>query len=66
MPRIPAATPSEISELARCCAVFVPGDPARTGSVAFWDPDGDAPPAVASGSVEDLTVVVPGEEGWRR
>ncbi|MCX5365484.1 DEAD/DEAH box helicase [Streptomyces sp. NBC_00124] len=63
MPRIPAATPSEISELARCCAVFVPGDPARTGSVAFWHPDGDAPPAVASGSVEDLTVVVPGEEG---
>ncbi|KKD08939.1 DEAD/DEAH box helicase [Streptomyces sp. WM6386] len=63
MPRIPAATPSEISELARCCAVFVPGDPARTGSVAFWDPDGDAPPAVASGYVEDLTVVAPGEEG---
>ncbi|MEV7885691.1 DEAD/DEAH box helicase [Streptomyces sp. NPDC002817] len=63
MPRIPAATPSEISELARCCAVFVPGDPARTGSVAFWDPDGDAPPAVASGSVQDLTVVVPGEDG---
>lgn len=63
MPRIPAATPTEISELARCCAVFVPGDPARTGSVAFWDPEGDAPPAVASGSVEDLTVVVPGEEG---
>ncbi|MER6186247.1 DEAD/DEAH box helicase [Streptomyces sp. NPDC001652] len=63
MPRIPAATPSEISELARCCAVFVPGDPARTGSVAFWDPGGHAPPAVASGSVEDLTVVVPGEEG---
>ncbi|MFF1297113.1 MULTISPECIES: DEAD/DEAH box helicase [unclassified Streptomyces] len=63
MPRIPAATPSEISELARCCAVFVPGDPARTGSVAFWDPEGDAPPSVASGSVEDLTVVVPGEEG---
>ncbi|MEU9918109.1 DEAD/DEAH box helicase [Streptomyces sp. NPDC051001] len=63
MPRIPAATPSEISELARCCAVFVPGDPARTASVAFWDPEGDVPPAVASGSVEDLTVVVPGEEG---
>jgi superfamily II DNA or RNA helicase len=42
--------------------VFVSGDPARTGSVAFWDPEGDAPPAVASGSVEDLTVVVPGEE----
>ncbi|MEU6377209.1 SNF2-related protein [Streptomyces sp. NPDC046909] len=63
MPRIPAATPSEISQLARCCAVFVPGDPARTGVVAFWDPDGDAPPTVASGTVEDLAVVVPGERG---
>ncbi|KUN17013.1 helicase SNF2 [Streptomyces antibioticus] len=63
MPRIPAATPSEISELARCCAVFVPGDPARTGRVAFWDPEADAPPGVASGTVEDLSVVVPGEGG---
>ncbi|MES5824182.1 DEAD/DEAH box helicase [Streptomyces sp. RG80] len=63
MPRIPAATPSEISQLARCSAVFVPGDPARTGCVAFWHPEGDAPPVVTSGSVEDLTVVRPGEEG---
>lgn len=63
MPRIPAATPSEISQLARCCAVFVPGDPARTGRVAFWDPEADAPPGVASGTVEDLSVVVPGEGG---
>ncbi|PWI20100.1 ATP-dependent helicase [Streptomyces sp. Act143] len=63
MPRIPAATPSEISRLARCCAVFVPGDPARTGRVAFWDPEADAPPGVASGTVEDLSVVVPGEDG---
>jgi len=63
VPRIPAATPSEISRLARCCAVFVPGDPARTGRVAFWDPEGDAPPGVASGTEAHLTVVVPGEEG---
>ncbi|MEU6254393.1 DEAD/DEAH box helicase [Streptomyces sp. NPDC047043] len=63
MQRIPAATPSEISELARCCAVFVPGDPPRTGRVAFWRPDGDAPASVAAGSVEDLAVVLPGAEG---
>jgi superfamily II DNA or RNA helicase len=61
--RIPAATPSEISELARCCAVFVPAEPARTGRVAFWLPDGEDPPAVGSGSVEELTVVLPGEDG---
>lgn len=50
MQRIPAAPPSEISELARCCAVFVPGDPARTGRVAFWRPDGSVPPPHAAGS----------------
>ncbi|MFF0026710.1 SNF2-related protein [Streptomyces avermitilis] len=63
---MPAATHAEISELARCCAVFMPADPARTGRVAFWRPDGDAPPAVACGSVEELTVVVPGDEGVER
>ncbi|MCX4910805.1 DEAD/DEAH box helicase [Streptomyces sp. NBC_00878] len=63
MQRIPAATPSEISELAHCCAVFMPADPARTGTVAFWTPEGDEPPAVGSGSVEELTVALPGEAG---
>ncbi|NEA65269.1 DEAD/DEAH box helicase [Streptomyces sp. SID12488] len=63
MQRIPAATPSEISELARCCAVFVPGDPARTGLVAFWRPEGDAPPSVAAGTVGDLTVILAGDRG---
>ncbi|MFD9329346.1 SNF2-related protein [Streptomyces sp. NPDC060065] len=63
MQRIPAATPAEIAELARCCAVFVPADPSRTGSVAFWHPDGDAPPVVASGSAEDLAVVLSAGEG---
>ncbi|SCE09195.1 Superfamily II DNA or RNA helicase, SNF2 family [Streptomyces sp. SolWspMP-5a-2] len=61
--RIPAATPSEISELARCCAVFTPGDPARTGTVAFWRADGSAPPPVAVGAVEQLTVALPGDDG---
>ncbi|MFJ8542299.1 DEAD/DEAH box helicase [Streptomyces sp. NPDC093586] len=52
-----------MSELTRCCAVFVPGDPARTGTVAFWRPDGEDPPAVPSASVEDLTVLVPDGDG---
>ncbi|MFE7119806.1 ATP-dependent helicase, partial [Streptomyces sp. NPDC057654] len=53
----PAPTPAETARLARCSAVFLPGDPARTGRVAFWSP-GEEPPA-APGSVEELTVVVP-------
>ncbi|WP_406166016.1 DEAD/DEAH box helicase [Streptomyces sp. NBC_00996] len=63
MQRIPAATPAEISELAHCCTVFVPSDPSRTGNVAFWRPEGDSPPPVASGSAEELTVVLPADEG---
>ncbi|MDO0916996.1 DEAD/DEAH box helicase [Streptomyces sp. DT2A-34] len=63
MPRLPEATPSEISELACCRAVFVPGDPARTGRVAFWRADGGAVPLVTSGSVEELAVALPGEDG---
>lgn len=61
--RIPAATPAEISELAHCCAVFMPADPSRAGSVAFWRPDGGVPPVVASGAAEELTVVLPGDRG---
>ncbi|GHE61498.1 helicase [Streptomyces spiralis] len=57
------ATPTEISELARCCAVFLPADPARAGRVAFWRPDGCAPPAVPGAPVEDLTVVLPLDGG---
>lgn len=59
--RIPAPTPPRIAELARCCAVFVPADPARTGHVAFWRPDGAAPP-VTTASTGEVTVVVPGDE----
>ncbi|MGP3922173.1 DEAD/DEAH box helicase [Streptomyces sp. 8N616] len=57
MPPLPATTPSAISELAHCAAVFLPGGPARTGRVAFWRPDG-APPA-DTGPAEELTVAVP-------
>ncbi|WP_246111744.1 DEAD/DEAH box helicase [Streptomyces hawaiiensis] len=57
-PTLPAS-PSDLSELALCRSVFLPGDPARTGSVAFWRPDGVTPPPVEPASVADLTVVVP-------
>lgn len=68
MPRLPEATPFEISDLAGCCAVFVPGDPARTGRVAFWRADGGTVQLAAAGSaeeaaVEDLTVALPGDDG---
>ncbi|MEH0510311.1 DEAD/DEAH box helicase [Streptomyces sp. B21-079] len=44
MQRVPTEVSSETSELVRCCALFVPGTPARTGSVAFWRPDDEALP----------------------
>ncbi|MCX5416253.1 DEAD/DEAH box helicase [Streptomyces sp. NBC_00059] len=55
MHRLPAATPDEISELSRCSAVFLPADPARTGLIAFWNPDGSTPPG-DPGSPQDITV----------
>ncbi|WP_172387179.1 DEAD/DEAH box helicase [Streptomyces sp. MNP-20] len=65
MHRLPAVTPSEISELSQCSVVFVPGDPGRTGHVAFWHLDGDAPPTPAAGTVQDLTVALPDDDGVR-
>ncbi|MEV7795121.1 DEAD/DEAH box helicase [Streptomyces sp. NPDC087512] len=56
-------TPPDPSELSRCCAVFLPADPARTGTVAFWRPDGADPPSFAPGTAEELTVVVPDGDG---
>ncbi|GHH93322.1 DEAD/DEAH box helicase [Streptomyces capillispiralis] len=43
--------------------MFVPGDPARTGRVAFWRPDGSAPPLTDTATAGHLAVVVPGDEG---
>ncbi|MGM9381328.1 DEAD/DEAH box helicase [Streptomyces antibioticus] len=48
--------PSQLFGPARCHAVFVPGDPARSGRVAFWLPDGDME---GVDSAEELSVVVP-------
>ncbi|MFD7497403.1 DEAD/DEAH box helicase [Streptomyces sp. NPDC059832] len=56
MHRLPAATLSEISALSACSVVFLPGDPSRTGRVAFWHPDGSSPPD-GPGSVAELVVV---------
>ncbi|MFD9318461.1 DEAD/DEAH box helicase [Streptomyces sp. NPDC060053] len=63
MQRVPVETPFEISELARCSAVFVPGTPSRTGRVAFWRPDDESLPSVAGRRVEDLSVVRPAGAG---
>ncbi|MET9887867.1 DEAD/DEAH box helicase [Streptomyces sp. NPDC006430] len=35
--------------LARCATVFEPGDPARTGRILLWNPDGSPPPDVPGG-----------------
>ncbi|MFF9653914.1 DEAD/DEAH box helicase [Streptomyces sp. NPDC014622] len=56
MHRLPAATLSEVSALSGCSVVFLPGDPFRAGRIAFWHPDGSAPPD-GPGSVEELAVV---------
>ncbi|MFB7593334.1 SNF2-related protein [Streptomyces sp. NPDC056160] len=66
MQRTSLTTPPDLTELAHCCAVFLPADPARTGRVAFWRPDGHAPSAVAHSPVTDLTVVLPGGDGVTR
>lgn len=68
MPTLPAATPSEISGLALCSAVFLPGDPPRTGRIAFWHPAGAGPPAGPGGddALSDLTVAAAGAHGGAR
>ncbi|MEU1146253.1 SNF2-related protein [Streptomyces sp. NPDC005863] len=63
MHRPPVVSPSEISELSRCSVLFVPCDPPRSGRVAFWYADGTQPPAVASGTYEELALAVPRDDG---
>ncbi|MFI1508374.1 DEAD/DEAH box helicase [Streptomyces sp. NPDC020597] len=63
MQRVPTEVSPETSELVRCCALFVPGVPARAGGVAFWRPDGEAPPVAWPRGARDpstsLSVVRP-------
>ncbi|MFF5042544.1 DEAD/DEAH box helicase [Streptomyces nigra] len=65
VPRLPEAkaTSSDVPDLSSCNVVFLPGEPARAGRVAFWRSDGGAVPTLPGGSVEELSVVVPGEDG---
>ncbi|MCG0063352.1 MULTISPECIES: DEAD/DEAH box helicase [Streptomyces] len=63
MQTIPTAPPSDLSELARCCVVFLPSDPARAGRIGFWRTDGGTPPARAEGSLTDLELAVPAAGG---
>ncbi|WP_374202410.1 DEAD/DEAH box helicase [Streptomyces sp. SMS_SU21] len=57
-------TPRQAGQLACCAAVFEPGDPARTGRVAFWDPDGGTPPPAPGGEPGEVDVVVPDGDGF--
>ncbi|WP_330242028.1 DEAD/DEAH box helicase [Streptomyces sp. NBC_00525] len=55
MHSLSSASLSDIDALAGCCAVFLPADPARTGRLAFWHPDGSSPPE-GPGESAELTV----------
>ncbi|MCB5168390.1 DEAD/DEAH box helicase [Streptomyces bambusae] len=54
----------EISGLIHCSAAFLPGDPARSGRIAFWDSDGGLVDVVPAGPAvaEELTVLTPALE----
>ncbi|GGT33737.1 helicase [Streptomyces kurssanovii] len=55
----PAVDSPALHALATCSVVFLPGDPARTGRVAFWRSDGKELP-VDDDALAPLTVVTPG------
>ncbi|MET8896957.1 DEAD/DEAH box helicase [Streptomyces albogriseolus] len=57
-------TPQQAAQLARCAAVFAPGDPARTGRIAFWDPAGGTPPPAPGGEPGEADLVVPDGDGF--
>lgn len=58
---------TDAAQLARACAVFLPGDPARSGTIAFWSPDGvvgdDRTRAAVDPALAELTVVRPTADG---
>ncbi|WP_078854238.1 DEAD/DEAH box helicase [Streptomyces sp. NRRL F-5135] len=64
-----AGPPTGVTDLARCSTAFLPSDPARTGRVAFWRPDGtgapDLPAATDRSAVGELTVAA-GPDGDTR
>ncbi|WP_307804805.1 DEAD/DEAH box helicase [Streptomyces sp. VRA16 Mangrove soil] len=52
-------TPAETTELVRCRVLFLPADPARTSTVAFWRPDGDEPPLPQAGTPVEVPLALP-------
>ncbi|MYW63529.1 ATP-dependent helicase [Streptomyces sp. SID8379] len=58
----PAPTPAETNDLVRCCALFLPADPARESTVAFWRADGGELPRPEAGTPVEVPLVLPGEE----
>ncbi|POX38783.1 ATP-dependent helicase [Streptomyces sp. Ru73] len=66
MPELPALSLDRIAALSRCAAVYVPGDPPRTGRVAFWRPDGEPLPdgsGIDGVAAEHLTLALPRQGG---
>lgn len=63
MPSLPAVTPARLAELSRCAAVFLPSDPPRAGRIAFWRPDGEPVEDTPLEQLEQLSTVLPGEDG---
>ncbi|MGP4001268.1 DEAD/DEAH box helicase [Streptomyces sp. 8N706] len=45
------------SQLARCAVAFEPGDPARTGRLVFWDPEGPGLPDLPYGTAGEAGLV---------
>ncbi|MCX5233547.1 DEAD/DEAH box helicase [Streptomyces sp. NBC_00233] len=61
----PAVVPAVSAALGACEAIFLPGDPAREGRVAFWRADGGGLPD-CDVEPEELIVVRPHGHGIRR
>ncbi|MEV4331624.1 DEAD/DEAH box helicase [Streptomyces sp. NPDC049597] len=57
-PAEPTLSVSAASALAHCPALFLPGDPARAGRIAFLLPEGDDAPAFACRAARRGTVTV--------
>ncbi|MEV7514567.1 DEAD/DEAH box helicase [Streptomyces diastaticus] len=66
MQMCPPFTPTEVRSLAACPAVFLPGDPARGGTVAFFPSSPAGPPRVPGAEVRELPLVLPDDDGSLR
>ncbi|MBF4132810.1 MULTISPECIES: DEAD/DEAH box helicase [Streptomyces] len=66
MQMCPAFSPADVRALSACATVFVPGDPARAGSLAFFPAEGSGPPEVPGAAPRELSLVLPDEDGSLR